>query len=377
MPPRYDRSRRHWQIDAHVTLPSGKTKRLRRRSPINTKAGAAAYEQQAVAELLAAHAAGKAGPAPRFDAFAREYLRKYAAGNNRASTFRGAEQICADHLGPAFGRLPLDEITEEKIEALKVQKLQTHSAQTVKNILSTLRKILSLAVEWRRLSRAPKVHMPKVPPADFDHLSLEETAALVAGARAACPFWAPLLLLAVRTGMRAGELRGLQWGDLDFSRRRLTVKRAVVGDRIQPPKSGKSRRLPLPADILEELQALHKARPKGALWVWSTTGGPVTLSGIGRALERACEEAGVRRIHPHVLRHTYASQLVELGVPLRVVQQLLGHSSITTTERYAHLAPGAEEAAVARLEEATRGTVPGVKTLEHKRNSGSEGEGGQ
>ena len=58
-------------------------------------------------------------------------------------------------------------------------------------------------------------------------------------------------------------------------------------------------------------------------------------------------------------------------------RRLAAAASITTTERYAHLAPGAEEAAVARLEEATRGTAPGVKSLEHKRNGGPEGEGGQ
>lgn len=373
MPPRWNSARRRWETDAHVRLPSGRLRRLRRKSPINTKAAAAEYERQLVAELLASLTSGRSGPVPKLGEFAKEYLKKYAAANQRQSTFAAAEQICRDHLLPAFGRLSLDEVTEERIETYKATKLQTHSAQTIKNHLSVLRKILALAVAWKRLPRAPKVRMPRVPPADFDHLSLEETAALIAGARAVCPFWAGLFLLAVRTGMRAGELRGLQWVDVDFSRRRLTVRRSVVLGRVQPPKSGKSRHLPLPDDALEELRALHRARPKGALWVWSTTGGPVTLSGLGRALERACEEAKVRRIHPHVLRHTYASQLVELGVALRVVQQLLGHSSITTTERYAHLAPGAEVAGVALLSAAVARMEKTGAYTEH----GSKDGGGQ
>lgn len=314
MPPRWNAARQHWEIDAHVTLPSGKSVRLRRKSPINTKAAATAYEQQAVRELLAHAAVGKKGPAPRFAAFVDEYLRKYAAGNNRASTYRGVVQIARDHLTPAFGRLALDEIDLEAIEGLKGRLLQSRSAQTVRNVLSVLRRLLSVAVEWGRLVKAPKVKMPRVPPADFDHLSIDETAQLLAAASTATPAWSALFVLAARTGMRAGELRGLQWADVDFTSHRLTVRRSVVGDRVQPPKGGRLRHLPLPADAVEALRGHRRGAGTGrALWVFTTDGGPVSLSAIGRALQRACRAAGLREVHPHVLRHTYASQLVALG----------------------------------------------------------------
>lgn len=373
--PRYNQARRCWEIDAHVTLPNGKTVRLRRKSPISTKTAAREYEQQAIKDLLADHAAGRKGRAPKFAAFVDEYLR-HAAAENRASTYLAAQQICRDHLCPALGRLPLDEIDEEQIDRLRASLLLARSAQTARNVLSILRRILSLAVEWGRLARAPKVRMPRVPPADFDHLSIEETAQLLAGAREATPEWADLFLLAARTGMRAGELRGLQWADVDLGSHRLTVRRSVVGDRVQPPKGGRVRHLSLPADAVEMLRARRKGAGRG-LWVFTFAGDPVSLSAIGRALRRACQAAGVREVHPHVLRHSYASQMVALGVPLRVVQQLLGHSSITTTERYAHLSPGAEAAAVARLEAAIQAAPTGTSTVEHKRNKASDGEGGQ
>lgn len=378
MPPRYNNRRACWEIDAHVTLPNGKTVRLRRRSPINTKAGATAYEQQAIRSLLDDHAAGRKGPAKSFAAFADEYLQKYAAANNRASTYRAVKQICRDHLKPAFKRLLLDQIDVERIDALRASLLQTRGVGTVRNVLSTLRRILLLAVEWGHLVKAPKVKLPKSPPVDFDHFTLEEGARFLAGARAEVPHWLPLLTVALRTGMRVGELRGLQWADVNFDQHRLTVRRSVVGDRVQPPKSGKVRHLALPADAVEALRGLHQGAGR-ALWVFTFNGAPVSQSAIGRAVHRACKAAGLRKVHPHALRHTYASQLVALGATLRVVQELLGHSSITTTERYAHLAPGAPEAAVARLEAAILATpAPGATapaTVAPRRNKGKRGEG--
>jgi integrase len=355
MPPRYNRARRRWEIDEHVRLPNGKTKRLRRQSPINTKAAATKYAQQAVSALLDSSTSGKSGPAPNFEVFAvRDYLRKYAAGNNRASQVATAETICRVHLIKAFGKLALDEITPERIETYKAKKLVTHSPQTVKNHLTVLRKILRLAVEWGKLSAAPKIRMPKVPEAPYDHLSIEETDRLLA---ASVDPWVAPTCVGVRTGLRVGELCGLHWGDVDLVRGRLTVRHNIVSGRLQTTKSGKERVVPLTPDALATLRALPQRR--GQPWVFGRGKLPMSRHGFAYGLEAACKRAKLRIISPHVLRHTFGSQLVASGAHLRVVQQLMGHSSIKVTERYAHLAPNATDQAIAALGQAVAAAAAG------------------
>lgn len=343
MPARYNKTKKWWATDATVTLPNGDVRRIRKKSPVQTKRGANQYEQQLVKQVLASYASGKSAPAPRFEAFARDYLRTYVAANNRVSTARSVEIMCRLHLLKAFGPLPLDAITAEKIELYKAQKLALLSAQTVRNHLSTLRTILRIAVEWGKLDKAPKFRMPEVPAAAFDFFSEDEVRRLVAAAN---PRDYALILVAVRTGLRCGELRGLQWGDVQERAGNLVVRHNLVLGRMQAPKGKRERTIPLGPAVLAALKALPRKGP----FVFQLEGKPRTRMLIDWSIYSACRKAGLRRVGPHVLRHTFASHLVAKGVPLKVVQELLGHSSITTTERYAHLAPGATAAAIALLE---------------------------
>jgi integrase len=143
-----------------------------------------------------------------------------------------------------------------------------------------------------------------------------------------------MIVLARHTGLRMGELLGLQWRDIDLKVGRLTVRRACVRGEIVTPKSGKARELRLNANAIAALQSL----PRGALWVFSTTRGICSrsASASGRCGGRA-RRRGWRRIGWHALRHTFAGHLVMRGAPLKVVQELLGHAMIEMTMRYAHL----------------------------------------
>lgn len=358
MPPRYRKEIGWWCTDASVKLPSGKTQRIREKSPINTKLACAQHEQALIKQALLDAASGRSAPAPRFAEFAnKDYLGKYVPANNAQGTADMAERHCRLHLVPFFGKLTLDQITSEKIDAYKAEKLATLEASTVIVHLAVLRRILSLAVEWGRLAQAPKFKNPKKGPDDFDFYTADESALLLVAARNAehehDRRWRLALLVGLRTGARRGELRGLQFHDFDHRRLQVQIRRQVTGGRVEPPKGGKSRTLPVPRDVCESVAQLQRERgASGPDWVFP---GPkavvISETSLAEALERIATLAGLRPLHTHGLRHSYASQLVMLGTPLPVVQQLLGHSSIRQTMIYAHLSPGAADAAVTRLGE--------------------------
>jgi integrase len=140
----------------------------------------------------------------------------------------------------------------------------------------------------------------------------------------------------------------LTWDDVDLVAGRLMVRRSVARGIVGTPKSGKSREVPLAASIVAALKSHRHLRgdlvfsdPDGAMFKKGETKWP---------LWRACKKAGLRRIGWHVLRHTFASHLAMRGVPLKAVQELLGHSTIEMTMRYAHLAPAVKREAVAQLD---------------------------
>jgi integrase len=155
-----------------------------------------------------------------------------------------------------------------------------------------------------------------------------------------------MIVLARHTGLRHGEL-GLQWTDVDLKVGRLMVRRSYVRGRIGTPKSGEPREVPLNERAVAALRKL----PRRGLWVFCNQDGELLTKGACKwPLWRACKAGGLRRIGWHVLRHTFASHLVMRGVPLRVVQVLLGHASIEETERYSHLSPAISKDAVRLLE---------------------------
>ena len=142
--------------------------------------------------------------------------------------------------------------------------------------------------------------------------------------------------LAAYAGLRAGEVRGLCWSDVNLQARRLVVRRALSGTIESTPKSGHDRIIPL----APQLQALLEAEPKGgpnervARTIRGTTWGQ---SGLNQALERACKLIGIQVYHFHTLRHHFVTELFRRGVSAPVVQRLAGHADLSVTQRYAHV----------------------------------------
>lgn len=345
-----------WMVHIEYTSPSGSRQTIRKVSPIQTKRGAEQYERE-VRQALLDGSFGKEQTqtqsvqvqVPTFAEFADEFLANYAEVNNKHSELLSKRAIFTHHLVPFFGSMKLAEIGMREIERYKAGKLKTHAKKTVNNHLTVLRKTLTTAVEWGLLGQVPRIQWLAAPAPSFRFLEFDEADRLVAAAECE-PQWQAMIIVALRTGLRLGELMALRWDDLDLVRGRMLVQRSVTRGVVGTPKSGKSRDVPLGASVVRTLQRHRHLRGP---WVFCQDDGSMLTKGqIKWPLLRAQRKAGLKELGWHDLRHTFASHLVMRGVPLKAVQELLGHATIDVTMRYAHLADSALRDAVDVLEPA-------------------------
>jgi integrase len=354
------RVRSKWMIHIKHTGPDGKRREVRQVSPVNTRRGAEAYERELREQLLTG-SRGKEEPSrnsiasvPTLAAFAEEFMAFQASpaasrrGANKPGELREKQRALNNHLIPAFGELRLDEIRARDIDRYVTRKhADGLSPSTITNHLIVLKRMLNVARRWELLERVPEIPTPKKPSRN-DFLSKAESKALLKEAE---DRWRPLLLLGLRTGLRLGELRGLRWRDVDLDGGRVRVEQSLTNAGFGTPKSGKGRSVPLAQDIQRVLAAARQGRSKlDELVFTQADGSPLAHITINRALSRAAAEAGIdRKVTPHLLRHTFASQAVLAGVPIRVVQEWLGHADISMTMRYAHLSPESQGGMIDRL----------------------------
>jgi integrase len=268
-------------------------------------------------------------------------------------TFRGDKAIMSTHIAPFFDSKPLIEIKPSTVKAWlsKMSKDGVGHASQVRSF-NLLRSSLKMAAQDEILLANPadKVDPPKqqrkavewFTPTQVDliceHLNDRDVA---------------MVTLMSWCGLRWGECAGLRVKDVDWLRRIVSVVQAVTqSGRVKAyPKNDPSRRdIPAPPHVLELLSPLAADRePDDLLFISPKYGNPINASnwrkGWYAAIEAANDAGGkVPTYNPHSLRHTAASWLVQAGVPLSEIQRLLGHSTPTMTNRYAHLAPGAHSA---------------------------------
>jgi integrase len=221
----------------------------------------------------------------------------------------------------------------------------TLTAKSINNVLTILRRMLVIARKRGLIANVPEVDWLKVAPQEFDFLDDEEAARLVA---AVDEEWRTMVIVALRTGMRMGELIALRWQDVDLVAGKITVRQNAVKGKIGTPKSGKGREIALSNDTIAALKSYRHLR--GPLVFCTMDGAMLKYTGLRHPLWRACRKAGLRAVQWHALRHSFASHLVMRGVPLKAVQELLGHSTIQMTMRYAHLSPEVTRDAVNLLD---------------------------
>jgi integrase len=365
-------------VDVKVRQPDGEIVRVRKVSPLKTLRAANALEREIRQQFLTgANATASIDdhpehdaplPAPTLAEFVPEFMRFQASpaasrrGANKPGELREKQRIFDNHLLPAFGALRLDQITARLIDGYIAARSPPLGAQpsrprkvgeplapsTLTNHLILLRRVLSVAHRWQIIDRIPTFTSASPKRERLDFLTFDEADRLLA---AAAPPLRLLLLLAIRTGLRLGELRALRWRDLHLDGGYLRVERSLTKAGFGSPKSGKARTVDLAHDLRDSLRQLAQPPPRpDQLLFAQPTGEPLSEGNVYRSTRAAARAAGIERpIYPHLLRHTFASHCVMRGIPLAVVKEWLGHSESRTTERYAHLAPEVRATFINRL----------------------------
>lgn len=277
-----------------------------------------------------------------------------------------------------FGNKQLIEITPLLIEQWRTKKLKSGcSTSTVNRDVATFKAALSKAVEWGYISASPLAGLKlfkEDKAAKIRYLTPTEEKQLrsalhmrdkkIRNARESANLWrvernypklpilaeqqysdniTPMVLLSINTGLRRGELFSLNWKDVDFSKATLTVNGHTA-------KSGKTRHIPLNKEALHILEKWQKqADYKGLIFSNKKTGS--RLNNVTKGWKNILKSAQIQDFRWHDMRHHFASKLVMAGVDLNTVRELLGHSDLSMTLRYAHLAPEHKAQAVERLVE--------------------------
>ena len=306
---------------------------------------------------------------PTLDAFLRDQFEPWALTHQRDgdNSVRAIRHSFSDLLA-----LPMDQVTQKRIEQVRTGWLAAgRSPATANRNVTRLKGLLSRAVEWGVLPEHPlaKVKRLKVDArgrvryldlaeeqalrkaldereegirADRDSANAWRTARnreLLPDLRAAkfADHLKPLVLLSLNTGMRRGEVFNLHWRDVNFQGQFLTVEG-------ETSKSGQTRHIPLNKEALAVLKAWRGDLVRVGFVFPAKDAG--RLDNVKKSWDGALKLAKVENFRWHDLRHTFASKLVMAGVPLNTVRELLGHSDIAMTLRYAHLAPDTKAAAV-------------------------------
>jgi integrase len=255
---------------------------------------------------------------------------------------------CADSLVEGVGNKDLHNLTRADIRNWIAKS--PLSKKRLDNLLIPLRGALAQAVDDGILTKNPlagfkykRVGSPKKDIDPFTPEEVERLAGVVSGNLWA--FWA-------WTGLRSGEIIGLQWGDVDDGRERITVRRAVRLGRSKEPKTEAGRRV---LDLLGPASECLSRIRKGAESPWVFTN-PNTGRGwheakaLNRAFQRACKEAGVRYRYVYQLRHSFASRALSSGENPLWVARYMGHTDIGMVQRhYGKWIPSADPLAGTRM----------------------------
>lgn len=271
---------------------------------------------------------------------------------------------------------PLASFNGWRIESWRRDRLKAGTKPvTLNRQVDTLRSCLRKAVDWQVVDKHPLQGLKRLKVDDDERVrflspdeekrlraALETREADLRGARDRFNEWRtarrkaalpsrpegyvdhvrPLVLLALNTGLRRGELFSLKWADIDADATMLTVRAAAA-------KSGDSRRVPLNDEAQKVLKTWRKQqKPEAGDYVFPGADG-ARLTNINKSWATVCKLAKVTDFRLHDCRHHFASRLVQLGVDLNLVRELMGHHDMKMTLRYGHLAPDNLKAAVAKL----------------------------
>ncbi|MDP2727158.1 MAG: site-specific integrase [Dehalococcoidia bacterium] len=283
----------------------------------------------------------------------------------KGTTFTRYEEYARLHIAPTLGALKLAALTPQHLQKLYAQKLvEGLSPMSVRHLHAILHRALGQALRWGLVATnvTEAVDPPRKERVELRTLSPEEARRFLEAAEG--DRFEALYVLALTTGLRQGEMLGLRWKDLDLEGGRLqvvaTLQRTAKGLVMSEPKTSRSRRQVILTDMAREALRQHRIAQveerlkAGPLWEDNDLVFPNEMGkpmDAGNILRRSfcplLEKAGLPHIRFHDLRHSAATLLLSQGINPKVIQEMLGHSSITLTlDVYSHLLPTMQREAV-------------------------------
>ncbi|MBF7084192.1 site-specific integrase [Desulfallas sp. Bu1-1] len=308
------------------------------------------------------------------------WLNDYAKPKTRVTTWNSYEALIRQHIKPVVGDIPLVQLQPADLQRLYNFKRESGrldgkgglSPRTVRYLHTVIHAALAQAVKEGLIYRnvAEAVTLPKQERKELKPLTREQTLQFLDAAKEDRLY--PAFLLAVYSGLQRGELLALRWQDVDLKEHTITIRQSINRTYVSgggtktkltylQPKTEKSRRtIPIPAEVVQELRR-HKAKQARKKLLGQTCretdlvftaekGGPIDPRNLARKFETLLKKAGLPKVRFHDLRHGFATMLLKANEHPKTVQELLGHSTITTTlDIYSHVDEDIKKRAVEKI----------------------------
>lgn len=339
---------------AEISLPGGKRRRKRAKTQNEVKAWLLA-QREAVRDGLVVE-----DDKITFGQFFSRYYQDVLTHSVQPKTLESYESMARLHVLPTLKDYRLTAITPQILQSLYSEKLNSGlSARTVHYLHTLIHMALKQAMRWGLVVRnvadlVDKPSQKRKTPVVWNADQVGRFLKQISGHR-----WYPIYVLAIYCGLREGEILGLRVEDIDLLNRTLHVRQAVQyligkGLVIKEPKSDAGKRpVAIPGFAVSVLTDYLLLTQKASGLIFTTSNNtPISPRNLIRHFKSVIEELGLPDIRFHDLRHTHASLLLAAGVNPKVVQERLGHSSVTLTlNTYSHVLPGLQEAAAEKFDD--------------------------
>ena len=284
-----------------------------------------------------------------------EWLENYVRPTSKMKTHARYEQIVNSHLIPRMGAYELEELTPQLLQHQIVDMGKRGNRRTGKGLApSTLNLIVAViqdslttaySIEITKVYAADKIKRPRIEEKKVECFSVAEQKVLEEAIKNDRRMKTFGILLSLYTGLRIGELLALEWTDIDFDKRELSISKTCHDSKdefgryvrfVNPPKTSTSMRvIPIPKQLIPLLREMKKKN--SSKYVVGDGDKVISVRSYQRTYELILKKHGLPHRGFHALRHTFATRAIECGIDVKTLSEILGHKNPTVTlNRYAH-----------------------------------------
>ena len=284
------------------------------------------------------------------------WLENYEKEHIKPRTYRRYRGLIDLHISPNIGKIDTTELTRRQIQEFLSKKKkdgnirtgETLSATSINLMLTILNMAFEYAIDMELADNNPCVRLKRSPQngRKIDAYTKDEQRKLELIIKQEDDRRLFGITLCLYSGLRIGELIGLEWSDVDLQRGIITIDKTVYREKndnnewqlyVDKPKTVSSERvIPLPAFVAEELKR-HKNTAKSEFVIENKKAERMSIRSYQYMFERLTEKAGVRKLNFHALRHTFATRAIECGMDIKTLSEIMGHKNASITlNRYAH-----------------------------------------